>query len=223
MSHHTIADSRLFLRRRRRRHARARHYAIRLNTPWSRLLSLHSNTVPGLHNGAHQPMHIQICDPRSDASRATYTPKLSFYAPATGALPRSLYSQCIPRSLIHVSNTIRRCVPTRSLSHKTLGSSFFPCSRVLLSFDLEPCPPAGPGMLALPASELPAPTPSCPADHPRDGHARKLGGFESASRAPEVQRACLASHRTFPPYIRGRSRAWSRSDITDISWSAYKA
>jgi hypothetical protein len=57
-------------------------------------------------------------------------------------------------TVIHVSNTIHRCGPTCSLSHKTLGSSFFPCSRVLLSFDLEPSPPAGPSMLALPLNFL---------------------------------------------------------------------
>lgn len=113
-----------------------------------------------------------------------------------------------------MSNTINRCGPTRSLSHETLGSSFFSCSRVLLSFHLEPSPPAGPSMLALPAiaaSELPAPTPSCPADHLRDGHACKLGSLECAfERAGHRRYYRHAQPGTSPsPHISLRTRACS--------------
>jgi hypothetical protein len=87
----------------------------------------------------------------------------------SGALPRSLYSQYVPCSLI--------CVEHHSL---VLGSLFVPCSRVLFSFDVEPCPPASTRILALPAAKLAAPTASCLADHRRDGHAPKIGGLECA-------------------------------------------
>lgn len=57
-----------------------------------------------------------------------------------------VYSRHIPRSLMRVEHySLVLC--------KTLGSLCFPCSRAasLSTFDLEPCPLAGPSMLALPA------------------------------------------------------------------------
>jgi hypothetical protein len=128
MSHHTFADSRLFLLRRRRQSV-ARSLTLpasalccpdlllcRPATPTpvitpsaSTPLGVDSylctptqcrvcimvliNPVRGLCDlwslpcsFSHVLVHIQICDPRSDASRATYTPKLSLYAPATSAI-----------------------------------------------------------------------------------------------------------------------------------------
>jgi hypothetical protein len=106
---------------------------------------------------------------------------------------------------------IHRCERTRWLLRKTLGSSFFPCSRDFLPMlDREPYPLALPSMLALPAiaaAKLAASTPSCLTDHRCDGHARKLGGLESAfQRAGKVQGTEVlwtfpACHITFPPYI----------------------